>query len=153
MNWDHFLNRRHELNVHQGCVMWGNKVIIPNVLRDSVLNELHTGHIGTVKWELKLGLIFWWPKLDEAIEFMCKSCEGCKLETNQATADPVHPWSYPGSPWYRLHIDFAGPFKDKMLLIVIDAFQSGQKFFICVQLRRLRQFKFYEHCSHVKVYL
>ena len=32
-----------------------------------------------------------------------------------------HPWIWPTSPWKRIHIDFAGPFLDKMFLIVVDA--------------------------------
>ena len=33
---------------------------------------------------------------------------------------PLHPWKWPSSPWERLHIDFAGPFMDRMFLVVVD---------------------------------
>ena len=33
----------------------------------------------------------------------------------------THQWDIPDRPWYRLHIDFAGPFYGKMWLIVVDA--------------------------------
>ena len=50
---------------------------------------------------------FWWPKLDQAIENMSKTCSIC-LETqhNPATA-PLHVWKWPEKPWNRVHIDFA----------------------------------------------
>ena len=35
---------------------------------------------------------------------------------------PLHPWEWPGLPWSRLHVDYAGPYKGEMLLIVIDAY-------------------------------
>jgi hypothetical protein len=33
----------------------------------------------------------------------------------------MHPWIWPDAPWQRVHIDFAGPFLHKMLLVVVDA--------------------------------
>ena len=34
---------------------------------------------------------------------------------------PAHPWEWPQQPWTRLHIDYAGPFIDKMFFITVDA--------------------------------
>lgn len=124
-----YMSRKDELSSHQGCVMWGNRVIIPPKLRDTVLNELHSGHMGTVKMKAQARSHFWWPKLDDNIETVCKSCNGCRSERNQAPAAPVHPWAWPGTPWYRIHIDFAGPFKNAMFLIVIDAYSKWPEVF------------------------
>ena len=33
-----------------------------------------------------------------------------------------HPWKKPSNPWERIHIDFAGPFKGHVWLILVDAF-------------------------------
>lgn len=33
----------------------------------------------------------------------------------------VHPWKWPKTPWYRVHIDHAGEFMGKYFLVVIDA--------------------------------
>jgi hypothetical protein len=44
-----YFDRRHELTVEQGCVMWGVRVVIPMKLQERVLDELHGGHIGVVK--------------------------------------------------------------------------------------------------------
>ena len=37
------------------------------------------------------------------------------------SAAPLHPWEWPEKPWTRIHIDYAGPFHGKMLLVVVDA--------------------------------
>ena len=37
---------------------------------------------------------------------------------------PLHPWEVPKRPWSRIHIDHAGPFFDKMFLIVVDAYSK-----------------------------
>ena len=44
-----YYERRNELTVHQGCILWGMRVVIPNKLQDRVLEELHHGHLGVVK--------------------------------------------------------------------------------------------------------
>ena len=44
-----YYERRNELTVHQGCILWGMRVVIPNKLRERVLEELHDGHLGVVK--------------------------------------------------------------------------------------------------------
>ena len=36
----------------------------------------------------------------------------------------VHPWEWPGKPWVRIHVDFAGPTKGQMYLIVIDSYSK-----------------------------
>ena len=39
-----FYERRNELTVHQGCILWGMRVVIPNKLQERVFEELHDGH-------------------------------------------------------------------------------------------------------------
>ena len=34
---------------------------------------------------------------------------------------PLHPWEWPQKPWSRLHLDYAGPFLNKMFLVLVDA--------------------------------
>ena len=40
--------RRNELTIEDGCLLWGIRVIIPGSLRERVLQELHEGHPGIV---------------------------------------------------------------------------------------------------------
>ena len=37
------------------------------------------------------------------------------------TIAPLQRWEWPSSPWERVHIDFAGPFLDRMLFVLVDA--------------------------------
>ena len=36
----------------------------------------------------------------------------------------VNPWEWPGKPWVRIHVDFAGPIKGQMYLIVINSYSK-----------------------------
>ena len=94
-----FLTRKDELNAHQGCLVWGNRVIIPESLRSKVLDEIHSGHVGIVKMKMLSRSYVWWPNLDKDIETMCKTCRGCVSSQNIPPAAPVYPWKLPGTPW------------------------------------------------------
>ena len=113
-----------ELSTENGCVLWGNRVIIPQDLQDTVLEELHQAHPGMSRMKALARSFIWWPGLDNAIENHVKSCDSCQKHQNMPALAPLHPWENVSKPWTRLHIDFAGPFLNKMFLIVVDSFSK-----------------------------
>ena len=65
----------------------------------------------------------WWPGFDKAVKRVAKACQ---LAKNAPEKAPLHPWAWLTwawltSPWERIHVDFAGPFLGKILLVVMDA--------------------------------
>ena len=54
-----FWSRQTELSVQQGCILWGNRVVVPRSLRPQVLNELHDSHPGISRMKA-LGRMFVW---------------------------------------------------------------------------------------------
>ena len=42
-----YSSKRNELSVYHGCLMWGSRVIVPPRGRETVLQKLHEGHLGT----------------------------------------------------------------------------------------------------------
>jgi len=56
----------------------------------------------------------WWPGVDQDIEKVVRSCLSCQKVRNTPPKTPLHPWLWPTKPWRRVHVDFAGPFLNKM---------------------------------------
>lgn len=54
---------------------------------------------------------------------MAGQCHVCQLNSSQAPRQ-YSSWPLPSGPWERVHLDYAGPFLDKMWLIVVDAFSK-----------------------------
>lgn len=51
---------------------------------------------------------------------MNKICVACISEQNNPRKSRLHPWSWPSTPWSRVHLDFLGPIKNKKYLILKD---------------------------------
>ncbi len=116
-----YFNRRHELSLLQGCVLWGARVIVPIQGRQKVLEELHDTHPGVSKMKALARSYVWWPGLDDDIASLVKSCGRCQSTRSAPVVAQLHPWEWPSKPWCRLHIDFAGPFMGKMFIVIVDA--------------------------------
>ena len=86
-----FTNRKDELSVECGVVLWGLRVCIPYKLQARVLNELHSGHQGISRMKSLARGYFWWPKLDSDIETLAKGCHTCLSVKNNPAAAPLHP--------------------------------------------------------------
>lgn len=113
--------RRSEITIEHDILMWGYRIIIPKNLRMYILNELHTGHLGIVKMKSLARSYIWWPGIDNDIESLVNSCSLCLNERQSPIKSNLHVWEYPEQPWQRIHLDFLGPFKSKLYLIIIDS--------------------------------
>ena len=116
-----FFSKRAELSTYDGCILWGTRVFIPQGGRDAVLQELHGGHPGISKMKAMARMYVWWPGIDSDIEKTVRLCGNCQEVQSSPPIAPLNPWRWPTRPWSRLHADFAGPFENKMFLILIDA--------------------------------
>jgi hypothetical protein len=116
-----YKSRQQEFSMHDGCVLWGARVVIPLKLRSAVLDLLHGCHLGSSLTKARARSYLWWPGLDKAIEERCRACDICQRVGASLPETPVLSWEYPEKPWSRLHIDFAGPFQGHQFFVVVDA--------------------------------
>lgn len=116
-----YSQRKLELSVKDGCVLWGARVVVPQRCRKAILKQLHHTHPGISRMKGLARSYVWWPGMDSEIEKEVMSCSTCQENRNSPAGAPLHPWEWPESPWSRLHVDYAGPFLGKMFLVIVDA--------------------------------
>ena len=73
---------RDKLAVIDGIVLKGRHIIIPNSLKQQVLNQLHINHMGIEKTKLLAHECAYWHSINTDIEMYIKQCAIC-LEFQQ----------------------------------------------------------------------
>ena len=88
-----------------------------------VLKVLHCTHPGMVRMKGLARAHVWWPNIDQQIEQRVHDRDACQGVRNQPPTTVLHPWTWPDSPWKRIHVDFAGSFMGLMFMfmVVVDA--------------------------------
>jgi len=130
INLKPFFDKKNGMTVEGGCVLWGQRVVIPQKWRQKLLQELHRDHPGVCKMKAIARSYIWWPGLNSSIERLAKECVDCQSVKNSPAVAPLHPWSWPSRVFQRIHIDFAGPFQGAMFLVVVDAFSKWPEAYI-----------------------
>lgn len=115
-----YFNRKDNLLVEQGCIVFNYRIVVPPKYRQYILRELHEGHLGVVKMKSIARNYVYWPGLDADIEALCRACGACLQQRDAPPHAPLTPWEFPSRPWQRLHADFA-EYKGKHYLVVVDA--------------------------------
>ena len=113
-----YAQRKDELSVEDGCVLWGTRVVVPPQLRAKVIDEIHEGHPGIGRMKSFARSYVWWPQLNADLERKVQHCLICQRTRKMPRKVPIQSWGWPEKPWTRVHIDHAGPIQGKMILIV-----------------------------------
>lgn len=116
-----FYIRRNELSVEHGILMWGYKVTIPKKFQTTVLEEIHSSHMGIVRMKSLARSYVWWPSINKDIENFVANCNSCaSYRQSPEIAELKHgPWEE--QPWTRVHIDFFGPLFSYNFFVIIDS--------------------------------
>lgn len=128
-NLQPYFIRRTELTVENGCLLWGNRVIIPMSLRPSLLELFHEEHPGICRMKALARGYVWWPKLDSDIELLVNKCSVCQATRKSAPEVQLQPWTWPNRRFYRVHMDFATK-NGIHFLIVTDSYSKWVEVYV-----------------------
>ena len=119
-----FTRYREELSVHDGLVLPGNRLVVPETLQQIVVAIAHQSHQGIIKTKQCIREKVWFHAIDKLVEDAVKSCIPCQAShPGTAQREPHQPTPLPSEPWSSLAIDFAGSFPTgDYLLVVIDEY-------------------------------
>ena len=103
------------LSVQNGCLLLDNKLAIPNSLKESVIDVLHSTHPGA--WGMtELGQRIWWPFINRDLINKSKTCRPCtEFGKNLKNKNPKSRWAplpQCSEPNEEIQLDFGGPIID-----------------------------------------
>ena len=99
-------------------------MVNPDKFHPAILHLLHDGHPGMTKIKSIARLHVRWPRIDETIKQLVKTCTLCAQLAQDPMKIPLYQWEPPSQTWQRIHVDFTGQFKNKMWLLAVDAFSK-----------------------------
>lgn len=73
-----FTTWRNKLLTHKGCLLWGNRVVVPPLLCQKVLSALHEAHSGIVWVKALARSDVWWPGIDQEVDEWVLCCQCCQ---------------------------------------------------------------------------
>ena len=109
---------REELSVYNGIIHKGERVFIPRPLRPKILANLHTGHLGITKTQLRAKKDVFWPNINKDIERMCKDCDVCREHQPSQQHQPLLQTEVPSKPWCTIGTDLFQLGEDQYLILV-----------------------------------
>ena len=113
----------NELCISDGLLLRGERIVIPDKLRERIIELAHTSHQGIVKTKQFLRETVWFPGIDQMVERRIKDCLPCQATTAGGHREPLKMTPLPDGPWKQVAIDFAGPFPGgEYILVVIDEY-------------------------------
>lgn len=120
--WPYF-QVKNDLQYENGYILRGHRVVIPAALKERLLSELHSTHLGIIKTKCNARSKMWWPGIDGDIERWIGACDTCAALRPAPPREPPAPWPRPAAAWQRIHIDYMS-LEQKVYLVVIDAFSK-----------------------------
>jgi len=115
---------KEELSVFEGVILRGNRIVIPQSLREQILKLAHETHQGIVKTKQFLRACFFWPGMDQAVQQTIKGCSACVFNQPLNKYTPLQPTPLPRGPWVKGAVDLVGPIDGKHILMYIDYYSS-----------------------------
>lgn len=119
-----FYDRRENLSVVDECLMFAERVVVPENFKHRILHQLHKGHPGQERMKSLARSYVYWKNIDADIQDFVRKCSSCAEAAKSPPKIPFSPWSTPKGPWHRLHIDFAGPINGDSFFIIVDAYSK-----------------------------
>jgi len=112
---------RDELTCLGRVILRGSRIVIPEKLRQKVIDIAHEGHQGIVKTKERLRTKVWWPGIDRDTEKRVRSCHACQVVSQPSRPEPIVRKSFPDGPWDDIAIDLLGPLPSgESIFVAVD---------------------------------
>ncbi|MCP4341798.1 MAG: DDE-type integrase/transposase/recombinase, partial [Desulfobulbaceae bacterium] len=107
-----FFKHQNELSAFGDCLFLSERLVIPAVMQDSILQLLHTGHPGRTRMQQKYNESYFWPGGGERVSDFIKNCNACSQAGKNSYSEPVKTTAVrpPVEAWSKCAIDITGPF-------------------------------------------
>eukprot|EP00102_Acyrthosiphon_pisum_P025989 XP_016663199.1 PREDICTED: uncharacterized protein LOC107884813 [Acyrthosiphon pisum] len=83
---DYYFKVKDNLSTQDDCLFFGDRIVVPEVLKNKIFRILHKDHEGIVRMKMAARSVFWWKNMNTDIEKISKECEICDQTSNEVFA-------------------------------------------------------------------
>ena len=114
---------QEELSVINGTIYKGHRIVIPKLMRQEILENLHQSHMGISKTKSRARETVYWSNVNQHIEKLIKKCKACQNCQKQQQKEPMIPSHI---PIYSFQIVASDLFKwnNQDFAIVVDYYSK-----------------------------
>ena len=114
-----YMSSQDHLSVVDSILLFDDRMVVPEKLRQETLIKIHEGHLGLHKSREAARTSVWWPGLSTDLKKMIESCEFCQVNRPRQRSEPLLPTSLPEGPWQKLGADIL-MWKQSSYLVIVD---------------------------------
>ena len=118
-----YWNMRDEMSTSDGLLFAGERIVIPESMRQDMLHILHEPHRGMEKTQSRARTAIFWPGMSRAIEDTVAKCSTCLHFAISNTKEPMIAHEIPDGPFVTLAIDIMS-FKGRDYLVAVDYYSK-----------------------------
>ena len=111
-----------ELTIEDGLILKGMQIVIPEKMREDILKQIHEGHLGFNKCQMRVKETVYWPGLNDQLENLILNCQLClKYSKSKNKSTPLTALGHevPAVPWSKVATDIFH-YESQLYLLVVD---------------------------------
>ncbi|KAG1667797.1 hypothetical protein GQR58_018255 [Nymphon striatum] len=114
---------RDELNVQDGIVYKGQRVIVPKELQSEMIKKIHSSHQGVEASIRRASDSLFWIGMAAQIKDAVNRCDACNAFLTKNPKEPLMTWGVPTARWQMVAQDIF-TYMSKQYLITVDYFSD-----------------------------
>jgi len=100
-----YWNIKEEISVCADLLLRSDKLIVPSSLREEMLSQIHSSHLGIEKCKRRARDILFWPGMNQQIADLVSKCNTCNMYRNSQAKEPLKSHELPERPWQKITAD------------------------------------------------
>ena len=111
-----------ELTIEDGLILKGMRIIIPDKKREEILKQIHEGHLGLNKCQVRAKETVYWPGLNDQLEQLILNCHLCLKYSRLKDKGSPHTdlgHEVPPVPWSKVATDIFH-YESQPYLLIVD---------------------------------
>ena len=114
---------RDELNIHDGLLFRGTRVIIPQATRAEMIRKSHEAHQG-IEATLQFARdVIYWPQMNKQLEEACRQCAACNQCADMQREEPMMSYPIPDHPYQIVSSDVM-EYEGQHYIVAVDHYSD-----------------------------